>query len=85
MYSSISFCLRDFKNIDLHESTTILCRQFSVDNSPPTIHRRKIHRRKIHCLKIHCRKIHHSKIHRRNIHRRKIHCIDLSRSYVEKH
>ena len=44
-------------------------RQFSVDNSPSTIRRRKIHRRKIH---------------RRKIHRRKIHRIDLSRSYVEK-
>ena len=32
----------------LIESTTILRRQFTVDNSPSTIHRRKIHRREIH-------------------------------------
>ena len=84
---------------EIYESTTILRRQFSVDYSPPTIHRRKIHRRKIHRRKIHRRKIHRRKIYRRKIHRRKIHRrtihrrkirrrkihrIDLSRSYVEK-
>ena len=36
---------------------TIHRRQFSVDNSPSTIHRRKIHRRKIRRRKIRLRKI----------------------------
>ena len=50
---------------------TIHRRQFSVDNSSPTIRRRKILRRKIHRRKIRRRKI-RRKIRRRKIRRRKI-------------
>ena len=49
---------------ELRESTTILRRQFSADNSPPTIHRHKIHRGKIHRRKIHRRKIHRREVQR---------------------
>ena len=63
---------------------TIHRRQFSVDNSSPTIHRRKILRRKIHRRRIHRRKIHRRKIYRRKIHRRKIHRRKIHRRKIHR-
>ena len=84
MYTRVFYSLCVCTHVCFTESTTILCRQFSVDNSPPTILRRKILRRKIHRRRIHRRRIHRRRIHRRKIHRHKIHRRKIHRCKIHR-